>query len=227
MIFAGDPYVTLMASLPAVLFLSEKEPPINAARLADRLKDLAPEDRAEVEAMRALLAWHAVDPRLDDEAFVARAERAIAALRSPTLRAVAQDRFEIRTIVAALRARHAGEEAPPEGRRWGFGRHVDTIRRNWTAPDLGLGRSFPWVAKARERLEAGDSAGLERLLLEVAWAAVQRHEAGHEFDFEAVAFYMLRWSLADRWARYDAEVAGARFGALLDAAVADALTAAA
>lgn len=227
MIWAGDPYVTLMASLPAVLFLSEKEPPINAARLAERLKDLAPEDRAEVERMRALIAWSATDPRLDDATFVAKAERAIADLRSPVLRAVARDRFEIRTLVAALRARHAGEEAPPEGAIWGFGRHVGRIRANWNAPDFGMGRLFPWVLKARERLKADDTAGLERLLLETAWAAVERHEQDHEFDFEAVAFYILRWSLADRWARYDADIAGVRFGELLDAAVADALPAAA
>jgi hypothetical protein len=216
-----------MASLPAILFLSEKEPPINAARLADRLKDLAPADQAEIDRMRGLIAWHVVDPRLDDAAFVEKIDRAIAALRSPALKAAAQDRFEVRTLVAALRARHAGEDAPPEGRRWGYGRHVDTIRRNWTAPDFGVARSFPWVRAARERLEAGDTAGLERLLLETAWAAVERHQQAHEFDFEAVAFYIMKWSLADRWARYDADVAGARFGDLLDAAVADALPAAA
>jgi hypothetical protein len=227
MIYRGDPYVTLMASLPAVLFLSEREPPINASRLAERLKDLMPEDQAEIERMRGLIAWSAIDPRLDDAAFVVKAERAIASLRSETLQAAARDRFEVRTLVAALRARHAGEDAPPEGVRWGFGRHVERIRRNWSAPDFGMARLYPWVLKARERLEAGDTAGLERLLLEVAWAAVQRHEQGHEFDLEAVAFYIMRWSIADRWARYDADVAGARFGELLDAAVADALPAAA
>lgn len=221
MIFAGDPYVMLMSSLPAVLFLSEKEPPINAARLAERMKELAPEDRDEVEKMRTLIAWSAVDSRLDDATFVARAERAIASLRSPVLRAVARQRFEIRTLVAALRARHAGAEAPPEGMIWGFGRHVGRIRANWNAPDFGMGRQFPWVLKARERLEAGDTVGLERLLLETAWAGVERHELGHEFDFEAVACYILRWSLADRWARYDADVARLRFAELLDAAIAD------
>jgi hypothetical protein len=33
---------------------------------------------------------------------------------------------------------------------------------------------------------------------------------------------MLRWSMADRWARYDADEARRRFAELLDAALADA-----
>lgn len=36
MIWSDQPYVTLMASLPAIRFLSEKAPPINRARLIDR-----------------------------------------------------------------------------------------------------------------------------------------------------------------------------------------------
>ena len=37
MIWQGDPYVTLMASLPAIGLLSETERPINRARLMERL----------------------------------------------------------------------------------------------------------------------------------------------------------------------------------------------
>jgi hypothetical protein len=75
------------------------------------------------------------------------------------------------------------------------------------------------VLTARERLERGDSAGLERLVLETAWTAVARREQGHEFDFEAVAFYLTRWALAERWAKYDADAAAQRFAEMLDAAV--------
>lgn len=44
----------------------------------------------------------------------------------------------------------------------------------------------------------------------------------HDFDFEAVALYVVRWDLLERWTRYDAEAAAARFSTL----VADALNAA-
>ncbi len=41
---------------------------------------------------------------------------------------------------------------------------------------------------------------------------------GHAFDFEAVAFYVLRWHLVARWCSYGAEAAGERFAGLVEAA---------
>lgn len=217
------PYIQLLASLPALgPLLSDKAPPISEARLERRLRELAPDDRAELEQLRSLASWKRLDIRLDDAAFLARARGVIEGLRSEALRATARDRLEIRTLLAALRRRHAGEEAPAAGTSWGYGRFVERIRANWTAPDLGVGQAFPWVGKARERLESGDRKGLERVALKAAWAAGERHLALHDFDFEAVVYYVLRWSLVDRWARYDAEAAAARFAELLDEALAEA-----
>jgi hypothetical protein len=128
----------------------------------------------------------------------------------------------MRTVIAALRRRHAGEAAPPRGTPWGFGRHVERLRAGWGQPDFGLGAFYPWIPAAREALVAGDTVALERLLLETAWKQQARLAVGHEFDLEAVALYMLRWSMNDRWARYDADAAQVRFRDLLDAALADA-----
>ncbi|MCX5512970.1 hypothetical protein C3941_02205 [Kaistia algarum] len=219
MIPRSDPYVMLMASLPSIRLLGEKALPINPARLAERMKMLEPADRDELFAIASILSWNRIDTGDDDAAYVTRAERILAAIRSPTLREASLERLEIRTLIAALRRRHAGEEAPASTSAWGIGRHVDLIRRSWALPDLGMARFFPWVAQAREKLESGDSAGLERLILDVTWQAAGRHEFGHEFDFEAVVFYLMRWQLADRWARYDADAAAVRFAELLDAAL--------
>ncbi len=216
-----DRYVTLVASLPAIGLLAAKAPPINRARLAERLKWLAPEDQAEIESLRRLLSWEALEIGIDDAAYLARVDRLLGELRSEAVRAAVIERLEIRTLVAALRRRRAGEEAPAEDARWGYGRHLRAIRANWGAPDFGLGRTYPWLAAARDMLEGGDSVGLERLLLETAWAAIEKRAFGHTFDFEAVAFYLMRWSLADRWSRYDADAAAARFAEMLDAALAD------
>ena len=218
MILAGEPYEMLMASLPAIGLLSEKAPPINAARLAERLKLLSEDDWAEMEVIRSILGWAHIDIGNDDAAFLERLGRVLAQVRSPDLRAALSERMEIRTTVAALRRRHAGLEAPGPGEPWGWGRHVERIRANWGQPDFGLARTYPWIVAAKERLERGDSAGLERLVLEAAWRSIDRHAFGHEFDFEAVALYVARWSLADRWSRYDAEAAAARFAELLEAA---------
>ncbi len=219
MIFDSDPYVMLVASLPAIGLLSEKEPPINRPRLMERLALLSADDRAELDALVAILSWSQVDPAEEDAAFIARAERTVAGLRSPDLRAAVRDRLEIRTLLAALRRRAAGEEAPPAGSVWGFGRYLEQIRANWSAADFGVGRSFPWILAAKDKLESGDTAGLERIVLEAAWSAGTRHEQEHAFDLEAVVFYLLRWSLAERWARYDGGAAAARFTGLLEAAL--------
>jgi hypothetical protein len=219
MLFNSDPYVMLVASLPAIgPLLSDKEPPINRTRLFERLNMLAPEDRAELDAMTSVFAWASLDPTESDAEFLERAERIVASVRGEDLRRAAHDRLEIRTLIAALRRRHAGEDAPPDGVRWGYGRFVEQIRANWGAPDFGVGRAFPWVLAAREKLEAGDTVGLERIVLEAAWNSGTRCELGHAFDYEAVVFYALRWSLNERWSRYDADTAGTRFAGLLDAA---------
>jgi hypothetical protein len=218
MTLSSERYVMLMASLPHINLLSEKEPPINRTRLLERLKMLEPEDREELDRITSILSWSYIDTGNDDAAFVARAEKIISAVRSSVLKTVARDRLEIRTLMSALRRRYAGEEASAIGPSWGYGRYVDQIRKNWNLPDFGLGRSFPWLPAAKEKLESGDSAGLERILLDASWNAGASQEAGHEFDLEAVALYLIRWSIAERWSRYDADVATARFAELLTAA---------
>jgi hypothetical protein len=214
-------YVMLMASLPSIRFLADKALPINQARLGERLKLLEPADRDELLGIASIISWNRIDTGDDDAAFVARAERTLAGIRDSALRDAVLERLEIRTLVAALRRRASGEDAPPAGVAWGLGRDVDTIRRNWTAPDFGLARVYPWLATAKDRLDQGDAASLERLILDVTWAATARREFGHDFDLEAVAFYLMRWQLADRWARYDADAAALRFKGLLSAALSD------
>ncbi|HRY24975.1 MAG: hypothetical protein H6852_09985 [Geminicoccaceae bacterium] len=222
MIWVDQPYVTLMASLPAIRFLTEKEPPINRQRLMERLKDLPPADQETLRELTEVVSWRFVDTTQDDAAFLARAAALLERIASPTLAAAVRQRLELRTVIAALRRRHAGEDAPPKGVRWGFGPHLERIRASWSLPDLGVAAFYPWLPAAKEALDAGDTVALERLLLETAWQQQARHAEGHEFDFEAVALYMLRWSMADRWARYDADEARRRFAELLDAALADA-----
>jgi hypothetical protein len=44
-------------------------------------------------------------------------------------------------------------------------------------------------------------------------------ETRHYFDFEAVIIYLNRWSLVDRWARYNGEAAVERFRKLVDSGI--------
>jgi len=218
-----DEYVTLVSSLPALgPVLSAKAPPINRVQLSRRLRMLRPEHRDELEAVADLLNWARLPLTGTDAALVGRARRVIPRLSSPTLATLTRDRLEMRTLVAALRRRHAGAQGPPRDEVWGYGRYLRQIEANWREPDFGVGRIYPWLADARACHDKRDAQGLERVLLEESWRRAVRFAIGHEFDFEAVAIYVVRWNLLDRWTRYDAEAAAARFGVLVDQALASA-----
>ena len=71
------------------------------------------------------------------------------------------------------------------------------------------------IDEARALLVAGASVELERLLLDVVWRDLERRSEGHEFDFEAVLLYCLRWEVIARWTRYTSEAATTRFDHLV------------
>jgi hypothetical protein len=219
---AGLEYVQLVASLPALgPMLAAKAAPINRVRLEARLRSmLRPEHLAEINAAAGVLSWPRQPLRETDAEFVSKARKVVPTLASATLRRLVEERLELRTVVAALRRRAAGRDAPPAGEL--YGRYVERIRANWREPAFGLEHSLKWVLPVKERLEKHDAAGVERILLEAAWRQADRLVGAHDFDFEAVALYVVRWHLLDLWTRYDAEAAAARFGEL----VTDALDAA-
>lgn len=216
----GAEYVTLMASLPSLgPMLAAKHPPINPDRLMTRLGMLRPEHQQEVLKVANLLDWSRIGLTEQDPDIVRRARKIIPGLSSPTLVDLVRGRMEIRTIVAALRRRQAGEDAPRADEEWGYGRYVTRIRSNWTQPGFGVTSAFPWVVRAKDRLEKGDVAAVERIILEAAWKKAAWLASQHDFDYEAVALYLTRWNLLDRWIRYDAEAAAARFAELVNEAL--------
>jgi len=210
-----------MASLPALgPMLAARQVPINPARLERRLGLLEPHDRATVEEVANLLSWSRFPLISDDAVFVRKAIQVVPTLSGPTLAELVRDRLELRTVVAALRRRSAREEPPSSDLVWGFGRFTSRIRDNWREPALGVQSAFPWVTAARDALEKQDAVALERIVLEAAWNKASRLAVRHDFDVEAVALYLVRWHLLERWTRYDAEAAAARFTVLVESALA-------
>lgn len=212
----GEHYITLMASLPALgPMLAAKHAPINRIRLESRLRQLHPEHRSELQSVADLLAWHRLPLTGVDAEFVRHAGRVIPSLKSETLAVLTRDRMELRTLVAALRRRHQGHDAPAADVLWGYGRFLNRIRANWREPGFGVEQSFRWILSAHTALENQESTRLEHILIEAAWRQAERLSVSHHFDFEAVALYIVRWNLLNRWTRYDAQAAAARFQELL------------
>lgn len=208
-------YVSLISSLPycGKLF-GVKHTPLSYQRLQNRLNELDPIDADHLERLRNLVEWRHHSMEHTDHEIVELTGKFCAELENPTLQAILSQRMEMRSVLVALRRRHLSMSIPTE-KQWGYGRWTNHIARYWSEPHFRLELVFPWIIEARQHLEHGDSLMLERLLLNVAWRALEQHAQDHYFDFEAVVIYVLRWSLVERWLRYDKKVAMARFQQLM------------
>lgn len=218
-------YTLLMASLPPLGGLFEaRSPAISLLKLQSRLQSLLhPEDQRTLDLLASFLSQAVRDDDSlagpIDARLLQAAQGFFAQVANPTLRQLVTHRLDLRTILAALRRRHRGESEPPRGEAWGFGSWVPAIEQRWTEPAFGLEAVFPWIPEVQRLLEAGDLVNLERCLFAVIWKNLDHLAAGHRFDFEAVVIYVARWALVDRWSRYDADAAQARFAALVQAAL--------
>jgi hypothetical protein len=209
-----DPYPLILASLPrhgGDLFAA-KRPPISRIGLEKRLLWLSAEDQLEIDAIEGLLSWDRAQRFTDDAALLAYADAVLSQIRQAAVCAIVRERFALRSIVAALRARHAGEAAPAHRSHWGRTDLAWRIERSWSAPGFGLAAGFAWVRVVDQLFAAGDSAGAERVILGEIWRRLARSEReGAAGGYLAVVLYVLRWNVIDRWVRYEGEAARARF----------------
>ena len=214
-----DAYIALVTSLPRPerLFFA-KQPPLSRLRLDRRLSDLTPEDRETLRRIEHLLSWSNYGMEADASVSAARVAAALDGLESATLRAIIEERVDLRTVVAALRIRARGDGPPPG--QWSASRLTRHLAENWRDPVFRLDRRLPWLPQAAKLLEARDPLGLERHMLDVTFRQLQRHGARHFFDFEAVVIYVLKWNIFERWSRSDARAAARRFERLADEALA-------
>jgi len=213
-----DAYVALISSLPgpAPLFLA-KRPPLSRLKLDDRLRVLTPEDAQTLALVEDALNWRQLSIGASEQDVIARGRDAMSQIENETLTTIVRDRLEIRTAVAALRRRSRGEGPPPPEVSWGFGRWVHHISRNWSEASFRLDGVFPWLREADSLMKRDDTIALERLILDRSYKRLQRLAGDHVFDFEAVVIYVLKWSIIDRWARYNVEAAARRFEDLIEA----------
>ncbi|HEY9346315.1 MAG TPA: hypothetical protein VIQ53_13450 [Inquilinus sp.] len=214
-------YITLMSSLPHIgRIFTEHGTGISRFRLEERLKLLSPDHRKLLDRVIGVTAWTGVGQYGTDAEIIALAGSVMAELGDyPTLQALVQSRMETRTIIAALRRRRDGAADPGDVASWGFGRWCRRIQENWSDPGFGLSHFMPWVAEADQHLRSGNHVAVERLVLTQAFTQIDRLASGHDFDFEAVVIYVLRWIIVERWSLYSATKAAERLRQLLDEAL--------
>lgn len=207
----------LMTSLPyhGPLFKA-RHTPLSRLRLNARLRSLDDQDAQRLADLTSLLELAQHDMPVRDAELIQRAKTLQAAWGDGFLTDLLNFRLELRSLMAALRRKRRGEATPP-AEPWGHGRWVRHIERYWQEPGFRLQRVFPWVTEAERLIEAHDSLALERLQLGRVWNHLDRMGAGHEFDFEAVVIYVLRWDLIARWSSYNGAAALRRFDQLAEA----------
>jgi hypothetical protein len=214
-------YITLVTSLPHLgRIFSQAEVPLSRFRLKQRMRMLDTGHYELLEKIVAATTWAGVSGFENDADVILTANRTIKALKDyPTLQHLVGARMETRTIIAALRRRHDGDDTAGDIDGWGYGRWRRSIKDNWTDPAFGLSHFMPWVSQAHTLLASGDHIAMERLVLTEIFRQLDHYGAPHQFDFEAVAIYTLRWVIIERWSQYNTEVARERLEELVSLAL--------
>ncbi|MCV0426550.1 MAG: hypothetical protein K5905_13860 [Roseibium sp.] len=214
-------YIALMTSLPHLgKLFSRKEVPISQFRLKQRLAMLVPEHVALLREMVEVTAWAGVAKYNQDIEVIRRANQVIADLKDyPDLQNLVGARMETRTLIAALRRRARGQDTAGDIQSWGFGRWCSQIKANWSDPAFGLGHFMPWVSEAHRLMQQDDHIAMERLTLTEVFRQLDQFGTRHEFDFEAVGIYVLRWVIVERWSRYNDDDARKRLQSLISSAL--------
>lgn len=214
-------YIALVTSLPHLgKLFTRKEVPISGYRLKQRLSMLEPAHRDVLKEIVEITAWAGVAKYSNDKDVIRRANQVLADLKDyPDLQHLVGARMETRTLIAALRRRRGGQETAGDIQNWGFGRWCGQIQANWSDPAFGLGHFMPWIADAHRLMQTADEIAMERLALTQVFQQLDHYNALHEFDFEAVAIYVLRWVIVERWSRYNADDAAERLERLVASAL--------
>jgi hypothetical protein len=209
-------YITLLASLPPLPRFDRTERlPITRERLHQRLSMLTPDDAHLFEHAAEFLAWQRQTAIRTDQEMIAVVKKMEEHIAQPKLRSILDFPIDQRTIMAALRRRFRGFQAPASGEPWGVGRYVNHIEHNWEDPHFKLSAVYHWIPQARTHLEAGETLALERLLKNTLWDHVDRSVPPYEFGFSAVLVYIIKWDILDLWLSYDIEDAQTRFDELV------------
>lgn len=214
-------YAMLLSSLPVhpVNLFATKNTPLSRIQLDNRLSMLDETDAYDLNQIEDLLHWSRINEQ-DDEMIVQYNIQALAAIQKSFLKEIVSWRLELRTIISALRKRHAGAVLSANSVFHGFGKWPFLLKRRWQEPDFGVGHLLPWLPEANRLLENGDALGFEKLLLDLVWRHYSRVGSRHYFDFEAVVIYVLRWDVSQRWVSYNQKSALVRFDQLIAAGLA-------
>lgn len=206
-------YYTLVASLPALPRSFDAGPsPITASTLRFRLTILTDDDRHVVGQLSAFFRWDRQPIQRTDADVIAMHRQLNREIGNPLVRRLIEHRFEMRTLVAAVRCQREGKAFPqlPELPVSAL------IRRHWNEPGFHMSSRYQWLVKFCQALDADQPLQAQRELFHELWGHWSRLDQQYHFTFESVILYVARWEILRRWASQNAELGQQRFDELVD-----------
>jgi hypothetical protein len=204
-------YYTLVASLPPLPQPFDSGPlPITRKTLRSRLDLLEDEDREVVRHISEFFAWDRQTLESTDAEVLKTHRQLLEGVDNAVVRQIIRHRFEMRTIVAALRKKRDGE-GPPDG----FPPLIQLIRRNWDAPNFNLGGRYCWIDPFISANEKGKLVAAQHALFTDLWSTWTRIGQQYHFTFESILLYLARWEIVERWTSQDAARGRQRFDELI------------
>ncbi|MFC5050262.1 DUF2764 family protein [Rubritalea spongiae] len=218
---SSSKYYTLVASLPHLPRIGQmvERNPMNRAQMLKRFKMLSDEDRLTVETAWKFIAWEEQDPKQSDEEIVAEYQKMAEDGVHPALLEVMQYRMNLRTVIAGLRRRLAGEQNAPSHLEWGVFPWNIHIQGHWNEPDFGLGGVFPWISRMRTDLEEGRSLQAQERVMDLVWDSLDRLCMHKSFSLEHVLAFVFKWDILERWLSYNQAQAEVTIESLTDSLV--------
>lgn len=213
-------YQELLASLPHLHDpFAKRRPPISLVQLRKRFNMLDPAHQSLMDELWETVLWSHIPLATPDTQLVLRFNQVLATIADEQLHQWLLWRMDVRTVLAALRRRHLGEEAPLPHEFWGVGNLTHLIRQRWRQPAFGLAAHFTWLPEIETLMAEGDSLALEERILAVLWQYLNLCQPQQADGFSAVFLYAMRWDISQRWTRYDSDTGLDNFRQLVAASL--------
>jgi len=208
-------YYTLVTCLPWLPEQMEKctQLPLSRIALNRRLSLLGAEDLQRLAVAETLYHPTLTDMQPDRER-VQLWQKQIAELPSVVLQDVITQRLEIQTLLAALRYRRRPNTSAEHF--YGYGRWTEWIRHHWKEPLFALETQIAPLEHWGELFNNGHTGDLQFQIDRYFWQQLLAVERSHHFSVETVVSFVLRWGIAERRLKSDADAALADFQILSD-----------
>ncbi|WP_310620103.1 hypothetical protein [Flexibacterium corallicola] len=174
-----------------------------------RFKMLPEADQGILEDVRSLLTWkwETLEDAHSHGDYLTKLLIFYTSLSDQAMKGLVRQRFELRTVIAALRLRRAGIEVKNLGKNWAPRDFGKPFVRNWHLSYFGMEIRYGWLPKATEYLENHQDAECETLILLHQWKALKTFTHEHGYSLAAAASYILQCDIAECWLTNDRQIA--------------------